>query len=95
LDSFGSAAMPSTTNILPVGAELRSGTNALSKAERTSFDNKQGFLYVWGRATYEDGFAQTRWLEFCHRYNCASPRNSEGGIDQKYGRYHHYHNDGN
>jgi hypothetical protein len=94
LDSFGKATMPSTTNILPIGAEMPSGTNPLSDAERANFENKKGFLYIWGRVTYEDGFKQTRWLDFCHRYNCASPRNSEGGIDQKYGRYHHYHNDG-
>lgn len=94
LGSFDSAAITPTTQVLPVGVEMPAGTNSLSAAERANFESKNGFLYVWGRVTYKDGFEQ-RWLDFCHRYNCASPRNSEGGIDPKYGRYHHSHNDGN
>src|SRR5262249_5685929 len=45
LDSFGSATIPPAKNILPVGAEMPTGTNALTDAERANFQSKQGFLY--------------------------------------------------
>jgi hypothetical protein len=89
--NFNDGLIPPTPNVLPVETELPVGTEAFS---RPDYESKKGYLYIWGKITYDDGFGESRWLTFCHRYNCASPRNSQGGIDPKYGRYHHHHNDG-
>jgi hypothetical protein len=79
--------------ILPARTCFPSGTEGLPKTDVLRFYDKEGFIFVWGRLSYTDGFGHPRWLKFCHRYNCKSPRNSEGGIDRRYGRHHHHHNE--
>ena len=73
--------------ITPKGKIVR-GTGALhqdgAEAYRQRLDGL--YIYVWGRVVYDDGFVKGRWLDFCHRYNCAKPED---------GRVHHHHNDGN
>jgi|HubBroStandDraft_6_1064221.scaffolds.fasta_scaffold537903_2 hypothetical protein len=82
------------TNVLPAGGEMLRGTGPLNGG-RTVLATQEGFIYVWGRVTYEDGFDEPRWLTFCHRYNCGSPQLREGGMAAKYARHHHHYNDGN
>jgi hypothetical protein len=94
LSDFDSAQNPQQTIVLPVNTELPIGSGALA-AGRQRMATGNGYVYVWGRVTYEDGFGTPRWLIYCHRYNCASPKNAQGGIEVKYGRYHYHHNDGN
>jgi hypothetical protein len=67
-------------------AEFERGTAALSKQDTDRYRLKEGFVYVWGRIEYEDGFGCSRWLIFCHRYNCTKPEIL---------RLHHHQNDGN
>ncbi len=81
------------TNVVAAGGEMARGTGALNGG-RAVLTAGRGFIYVWGKVTYEDGFGEPRWLTFCHRYNCASPKTNDGGIDGKYARHHHYYNDG-
>lgn len=65
--------------------KVERGTLNLSDVDAAKYREGRGFIYVWGRAEYEDGFNQTRWLIFCHRYNCSKPDAF---------RHHHHHNDG-
>jgi hypothetical protein len=72
--------------------EVERGTGAMSAEAVAKYEAKEGFIFVWGRLEYEDGFEyvegleQPRWLDFCHRYNCAKPEVL---------RHHHHHNNGN
>jgi hypothetical protein len=79
--------------ILPAKTSFPSGTPALPKTDIPRFHAKEGWIFIWGRVSYTDGFDQPRWLKFCHRYNCKSPRDSKGGIARGRGRHHHYHNE--
>jgi hypothetical protein len=76
---------PSSVLLLPK-TEFERGTAALSKQDTDRYRLKEGFVYVWGRIEYEDGFGRPRWLIFCHRYNCSKPEIL---------RLHHHHNNGN
>jgi len=81
--------------VLPARTKFPSGTPPLPKDDIgvDGFRAERGHLFVWGRVSYTDGFGNLRWLKFCHRYNCKSPRNSRGGISRRYGRHHHHHNE--
>ena len=54
------------------------------------------FLYVWGRATYRDGFRwRKRYANFCHRYPWEMRETPTGGgvrISTEHARYHDYGN---
>ena len=93
-NTFVEPRIPQQTNVLPVGTKMPIGTGSLESG-RQRLSTGIGFIYVWGKVTYEDGFGEHRWVLFCHRYNCASPKNGHNGIDAEYGRYHHHHNDAN
>jgi hypothetical protein len=85
---FGPVAItdPGSIVLLPK-IEIERGTGPLSKEDAALYRAaEKGFIYVWGRLEYEDGFRQNRWVIFCHRYNCRKP--------DAY-RHHHHHNDGN
>jgi hypothetical protein len=80
--------------VLPAKTKFPSGTGPLPEKDAEFFLHASGgYIFVWGRVTYTDGFGNSRWLKFCHRYNCKSPRNSKGGISRRYGRHHHHHNE--
>jgi hypothetical protein len=80
--------------VLPAKTKFPSGTGPLPEENAEFFRHASGgFIYVWGRVSYTDGFGGSRWLRFCHRYNCKSPRNSKGGISRRYGRHHHHYNE--
>ena len=57
------------------------------------------FLYVWGAASYRDGFGKRRFTRFCHRYNCVNftqhPQLGGIAIDAVHARYHRLGNDAN
>jgi hypothetical protein len=74
-----------TVLILP-GTKIERGTPSLSSGDEIKYRARIGYVYVWGRVEYQDGFRDGRWLIFCHRYNC-----SKAEIP----RLHHHHNDGN
>jgi hypothetical protein len=86
---FEAVTIPSggQTMIVPKG-KVERGTPELGKDGTEAYRGRlEGFfVYVWGRVEYEDGFDKSRWLIFCHRYNCAKPEAL---------RTHHHHNDGN
>lgn len=94
LSEFDSAQNPPQSMVMPVNTKLAIGSGALASGKQRLV-NGQGYIYVWGRVSYEDGFGDPKWLIYCHRYNCGSPKNARGGIDARYGRYHYHHNDGN
>jgi hypothetical protein len=55
---------------------------------------KDGFLYVWGKVEYSDGFDKPRHTRFCHRYPCRMhDPNGFPRIEKKYARYHQHGND--
>ena len=92
--TFGELDVPHSDVVLPVQTAMPRGTGALEENGKAEFLACAGYLYVWGKVLYQDGFNTPRWLKFCHRYNSSSPRNGQGGIDVVYARYHHHHNDG-
>ena len=67
-------------------SEIERGTAALTPEDAERFHAGRGYVYVWGRAEYDDGFGNPRWMIFCHRYNCSKP---------EIFRQHDHHNDGN
>ncbi len=80
-------------SVIPIGSELPMGSSPLAhpQEEPTGL-----YLYVWGSATYNDGFS---WLkrrtDFCHRYPWEKRETPTGGgvsISKEYGRYHGYGN---
>jgi hypothetical protein len=75
----------SGTFLLLPKSETERGTDRMSGADVVQYQNKTGYMYVWGRVTYEDGFGCSRWMIYCHRYNCANPNIF---------RQHHHYNDG-
>jgi hypothetical protein len=46
----------------------------------------KGWLYVFGKVSYHDGFQKGRYINFCHRYNLRGARGFEIPIAN--GRYH-------
>ena len=78
--------------VLPVGEAMSLGTGALEGGVQR-LNQQTGFIFVWGRFTYDDGFGVSRWLTFCHRYNCGPERASGGRIDAKHARQHYRYND--
>jgi hypothetical protein len=76
---------PGTILLVP-NLEVERGTPSLSKQDVAQYRAKRGFVFVWGRIEYEDGFGRPRWRTFCHRYNCSKPTAF---------RHHDHHNDGN
>jgi hypothetical protein len=94
---FDSGNVPLQANVLPARAEMPRGSRALQDG-RSILALKRGYIYVWGRITYQDGFGDDRWLTFCHRYACETAEGIPGsteGIDGKFARHHHAYNDGN
>jgi hypothetical protein len=78
--------------VLPVGEENWLGTGALAEGMR-KMNGQNGYIFVWGRFTYEDGFGEMRFLTFCHRYSCGAPRETGGvGIEARHARQHQYYN---
>jgi hypothetical protein len=54
------------------------------------------WAYVWGRVTYEDGFGDSRFTNFCHRYPTARLNGDWAGgfrIAAEHGRNHEHGND--
>jgi len=60
------------------------------RRDAVTSESPAGWLYVFGRAEYWDGF-QNRWMEFCFRYSLAAA-NSEGRISEEDARYHEHGN---
>src|SRR5438128_11663069 len=44
--------------------EVERGTDAFSAEDAKRYRAKEGFVYVWGRVEYIDGFVRDRWLVF-------------------------------
>jgi hypothetical protein len=83
---------------IPIKGGLPVGTSDLLTA--TDFQqvaDRQGYLIVWGKATYMDGFHPSpRSIRFCHRYPCVRRQGDQATgykIAAKYFRYHHHGND--
>ena len=60
-------------NIIPPGGEMIEESDPLMLTTLMDFietQDKDCFLYVWGRVYYNDGFrSRERFTDFCHRYN--------------------------
>jgi hypothetical protein len=70
--------------VLTPGAVTRQGSDKITLTER-------GWVYVWGRIKYLDGFGQQRTTDFCHRYPRIMLRRFDRfgyGIDAEFGRFH-------
>jgi hypothetical protein len=84
--------------VVPVEARVRVGTNdRLRWEDYAQVRDRNGYLLVWGKITYFDGFETTRFVKFCHRYPCIRRAGGPGGysISAEHARYHHYGNDAN
>jgi hypothetical protein len=78
-------------NVVPPETVMRQGTYAFTlRGENT------GWIYVWGRVVYNDGFKPNRTTSYCHRYprRMLEKMEKDGyGIRPIYGRYHQNGND--
>jgi hypothetical protein len=78
--------------VLAPGAKMPIGTPKISSRHL----GMKGYIFVWGRVDYLDGFNNPRFTKFCHRYPCRpyelAPDGSKS-IDAKHARYHEYGND--
>jgi hypothetical protein len=83
--------------VIPIQAKVPVGTSdRLTPENLLQVDNQNGYLLVWGKATYTDGFGNDRTVKFCHRYPCVDRTgNKETGyeIGTQNVRYHHHGND--
>src|SRR5262249_5909970 len=86
---------PPGDNVIPPKGEMRKGAPHIEASELDAkrheykTQNEVGWLYVWGRVEYHDGFSPDRFIEFCHRYSLAGTGDT---IDKVHGRQHEYGN---
>jgi hypothetical protein len=81
---------------VPIQATVTAGTSGLSPEDLRRVADKKGYLLVWGKATYTDGFKTSRFIKFCHRYPCVDcTGDQEKGytIGTANVRYHNYGNE--
>ena len=70
-----------------------------ARISRSKLDDSTGdpkFLYVWGLASYRDGFGRKRKTKFCHCYNWGAREVPAGGgthIRADHARYHDFGNE--
>jgi hypothetical protein len=79
--------------VLPIGIGVTTGSHGIGVPQPWT-----KYLYAWGRVTYVDGFGDSRWTNFCHRYNTDVRETQTGGgsrIRAKDGRHHEHGNDAN
>jgi hypothetical protein len=77
--------------VIPVGAVWPRGSNGMPHPQHAV---GEVYLYVWGRATYADGWRRRR-VDFCHRYPWKMRETPNGGgvtISAEHARYHEYGN---
>ena len=89
--AFPVAKASPMTIVLSPGTKMRHGTNSLLASEL----EKPGFVYVYGRVDYTDGFNVHRHTRFCHRYPCIRHKSTAEGkrIGAKHARQHRHGND--
>jgi hypothetical protein len=82
--------------VIPPKGEIRKGAPWINSADldatRAQYSTgagNYGWIYVWGRIRYHDGFTGKRFIEFCHRYSLAG---TSWTIAGKHGRQHEYGN---
>jgi hypothetical protein len=82
---------------IPIQAKVPVGTgDRLPPEHLLQLANRNGYLLVWGKATYTDGFGCPRMVKFCHRYpciDCKGDQQSGYSIGTEHVRYHHHGND--
>jgi hypothetical protein len=88
--------------ILPETESVQWGRGRISQDEFDGLKGNHGFIYVWGRVEYLDGFAkEPRYTIFCHRYESRgfNEPSSHGPswVDYHDGGavFHHHGNDAN
>ena len=82
---------PSQKFVLPIQAKMPLGSETLSSEDFERVVSKKGYLLVWGKVTYIDGFRTPRFVNFCHTYPCIRlTGDNETGyrISKKHARYH-------
>jgi hypothetical protein len=86
----------SPTTILPLGGKMRMGSPAFWQKLIDECQSEVKYVFIWGRATYVDGFGKKRYVDFCHRYNWATKYTPPGGgirLDPEEAPYHKHGND--
>jgi hypothetical protein len=83
---------------IPIQASVAVGSESLAPEDLPQVADRKGYLLVWGKATYRDGFDTTpgRSIKFCHRYPCVDCTGSEKEgytIDIANVRYHNHGNE--
>jgi hypothetical protein len=82
----------------PVGILQPRQSMILASEDQIPAGTEDRYVYVWGKATYDDDFGSDRWTRFCHRYPSVRIERgqSDGGaplIEAKYARPHSIGND--
>jgi len=83
--------------VLPVGAKWKMGSGPCLPRPAQRWE----YVFVWGRIEYTDGFNNSRFIEFCHRYPWARQQRVMGIDDYvipvivsvDYARFHNTGND--
>ena len=83
---------------IPIQASVAVGSEDLSSEDLRQVADRKGYLLVWGKATYRDGFDTTplRSIKFCHRYPCVDCTGDEEkgyAIGTANVRYHNHGNE--
>ena len=79
--------------VLQPGTEMKLGSPFAARSMNESTSHPS-YLYVFGRIEYQDGLReQTRFTNFCHRYNCEVIEfDNKHLLPSDNGRYHENHN---
>jgi hypothetical protein len=85
--AFLVGATPPMTIVLPPGTKARLGSDSLPASDL----EKPGYIYVYGRVDYTDGFNVPRHTWFCHRYPCI--KRDGQSISTEHARQHRHGND--
>jgi hypothetical protein len=83
------------STVLPLGAHMTMGSARIPRDRINETESGANYLYVWGRASYRDGFRKKRVTRFCHRYKWAAREVAVSGevrIGAEHARYHDHGN---
>ena len=82
-------------NVVPPGTEMKRSQNFKATSEEVSALRKRKIhLYVWGEISYSDGFGESRFTKFCHRYSGGAVTFGDAYLLRPDSmRYHQYGND--
>jgi hypothetical protein len=96
--AFDLGAVTAAKTAVQPRAKMRVGTGAWNipaASDRQKELELNGWLYVWGKVTYNDSYGTQRWTKFCHRYPCEMFGKDGADFHSISVKHARYHEDGN